>query len=38
VVEEANTLLHKGDAGLLSSLEDRRVVLAASWCSNVLGS
>jgi hypothetical protein len=38
VVKQANTLLHKGDAELLSSLEDRRVVLTTSWCSNVLDS
>jgi hypothetical protein len=36
VVEETDTLLDKGDAQLLSSLEDRGVVLAASGGSDVL--
>lgn len=37
VVEETNALLYKGDAKLLSSLEDGLIVLATSWSGDVLG-
>lgn len=36
VVEETNVLLHKGDAELLSRLEDGTVVLAATRGGNVV--
>ena len=36
VVEEADVLLHKGDAQLLGRLEDGHVVLAASRGGDVL--
>ena len=36
MVEETDTLLDEGDAQLLSSLEDRGVVLAASRGGDVL--
>ena len=36
VVEETNALLDKGDAQLLSRLEDGHVVLATSWGCHVL--
>ena len=36
VVEEADVLLHKGDAQLLGGVEDGTVVLAAAGGSNVL--
>ena len=36
MVEKTDTLLNKGDAQLLSSLEDGGVVLAASRGGNVL--
>ena len=36
MVEEANALLDKGNAELLSGIHNRIVVLGASWCSDVL--
>lgn len=38
VVEQADVLLDESDTELLGCLEDRLVVLAATWSSNVFGS
>lgn len=38
MMEETNALLNKGNAQLLSRLENRGVVLTAAWCCNVLNS
>jgi hypothetical protein len=38
VVEKTNALLNKGDTELLRGFEDRCVILASSWCSNVFGT
>lgn len=38
VVEKTNALLNEGDAELLSSLKDRCIILASSWCSDVFGT
>lgn len=36
MVEEADALLDKGNAKLLSGLHNGIIVLGASWCSDVL--
>lgn len=38
MVEEPNVLFYESDAQLLRCLEDRLVVLAATWSGDILGS